>query len=134
MLLENPYLYFNNLVIKTSLSVPKLESTKRHIFIIDYNMINDFEKLNKLLTSNLNLHVIVYHNTYTSSLVDIFKLLGKSTLFINHKDRLKILQKRFYSKIVKHLVGENEQYFDDINDDNLDVKYLIIKDKELRYS
>jgi hypothetical protein len=97
-------------------------------------MINDFEKLNKLLTSNLNLHVIVYHNTYTSSLVDIFKLLGKSTLFINHKDRLKILQKRFYSKIVKHLVGENEQYFDDINDDNLDVKYLIIKDKELRYS
>lgn len=134
MLLENPYLYFNNLVIKNSLSVPKLESSKRHIFIIDYNMISDFEKLNKLLTSNLNLHVILYHNTYTSSLVDIFKLLGKNTLLINNKDRLKILQKRFYSKIVKHLVDETDDYFESINDDNLDVKYLIIKDKELRYS
>lgn len=134
MLLENPYLYFNNLVIKNSLSVPKLESSKRHIFIIDYNMISDFEKLNKLLTSNLNLHVILYHNTYTSSLVDIVKLLGKNTLLINNKDRLKILQKRFYSKIVKHLVDETDDYFESINDDNLDVKYLIIKDKELRYS
>lgn len=134
MLLENPYLYFNNLIIKTSLSVPKLESTKRHIFIIDYSTITDFDKLNKLLTSNLNLHVIIYHNTYTSNLVEAFKLLGSSTLLINNKDRLKILQKRFYSKIVKNLAENVNEYFESINDDNLDVKYLIIKDKELRYS
>lgn len=134
MLLENPYLYFNNLIIKSTLSVPKLESTKRHIIIIDYNTITDFDKLNKLLTSNLNLHIIMYHNTYTSSLVDAFKLLGSNTLLINNKDRLKILQKRFYSKIVKNLVETHDDYFENINDDNLDVKYLIIKDKELRYS
>ncbi|MEY3400799.1 MAG: hypothetical protein RLZZ86_402, partial [Cyanobacteriota bacterium] len=70
-----------------------------------------------------NAHVIVYYNSYSSDMLNVYKLLGENTLIINSKDRLKILQKRFYSKIVKHLVDINE-FFDIINDDNLDAKYL----------
>jgi hypothetical protein len=132
MLLENPYLYFNNLLIKTSLSLPSLESDKRHIFIIDYNLVSDLDKLNKLV-SQPNIHLILLHNTYTSSLVDVLHVLGENTLIINSKDRLKILQKRFYSKIIKN-IKVIDNYFDLINDDNLDVKYLIVKNNELRYS
>jgi hypothetical protein len=54
---------------------------------------------------------------------------------INIKERLKVLQKKFYSKIVKYLVDISiNDFFDIINDDNLDVKYLMIKNNELRYS
>jgi hypothetical protein len=69
-------------------------------------------------------------------MIDVYKLLGDNTLVINSKDRLKILQKRFYSKIVKFLVDDSNthDFFDVINDDNLDVKYLMIKNNELRYS
>lgn len=132
MLLENPYLYFNNLVIKSSLSFPKLESDKRHLFIIDYNVVADMEKLHKLMSYD-NVHIIVYHNSYSSDVLSLYKLLGNSTLIINSKDRLKILQKRFYSKIIKHLV-EIDDFYDAINDDNVDAKYLIVKNNELRYS
>jgi hypothetical protein len=135
MLLENPYLYFNNLIIKNTLTLPQLESDKRHLFIIDYSIKYDIEKLHKLINKD-NVHVIIYNNNYSSDMIDVYKLLGDNTLVINSKDRLKILQKRFYSKIVKFLVDDSNthDFFDVINDDNLDVKYLMIKNNELRYS
>jgi hypothetical protein len=135
MLLENPYLYFNNLIIKNTLTLPQLESGKRHLFIIDYSIKSDIEKLHKLINKD-NVHVIIYNNNYSSDMVDVYKLLGDNALIINSKDRLKILQKRFYSKIVKYLVDDatTDNFFDVINDDNLDVKYLMIKNNELRYS
>jgi hypothetical protein len=135
MLLENPYLYFNNLIIKNTLTLPELESDKRYIFIIDYSIKFDVEKLQKLINKD-NVHIIIYNDDYSSNMVDVYKLLGDNALIINSKDRLKILQKRFYSKIVKHLVNNANinNFFDVINDDNLDVKYLMIKNNELRYS
>jgi hypothetical protein len=132
MLLENPYLYFNELIIKNTLSIPKLESNKRHIFIIDYNIILDIDKLTKLVSQN-NIHLIVMHDTYTSTLLNIYKILGNNTIIINNKDRLKILQNKFYSKIVKN-IKYIDNYSELINDDNLDIKYLIIKNNELSYS
>lgn len=135
MLLENPYLYFNNLIIKNTLTLPQLDSNKRYLFIIDYSIKSDIEKLHKLVNKD-NVHVIIYNDNYSSDIVDVYKLLGDNALIINSKDRLKILQKRFYSKIVKHLVDDSnaDRFFDIINDDNLDVKYLMIKHNELRYS
>ena len=135
MLLENPYLYFNNLIIKNTLTLPQLDSNKRYLFIIDYNIKSDIEKLHKLINKD-NVQVIIYNDNYSSDMVDVYKLLGDNALIINSKDRLKILQKRLYSKIIKHVVDniDTNNFYDIINDDNLDVKYLIIKNNELRYS
>ena len=133
MILQQPQLYFNDLVIKTQFSIPKLESNKRHIFIIDYNLVEN--KLEQLLEKNLNAHIIVFHDTYSSELVKVYNLLGKSALLINKKDKLKILQSRFYSKIVKHLCDD----FDSVDNylkvirPNENLKYLIIKNNKLRY-
>jgi hypothetical protein len=132
MILQQPDLYFNDLVIKTQFSIPKLESNKRHIFIIDYSLIEN--KLEQLLEKNMNAHIIIYHDNYSSELVKVYNLLGESTLLINKKDKLKILQSRFYSKLVKHLCYFNsvDDYLKVVRkDDNL--KYLVIKNNELRY-
>lgn len=133
MLLENPYLYFNDFVIKTNLSNLKFESSKRHIVVVDFDIISDIEKLSNLLKDNIQL--IVLHNSYNHSVLDVYKLFGKSGILIHKKDRLKLLQKRFYAKIVKHLTTLREQpYLDMINDENLDVKLLIMRNGELKYS
>lgn len=133
MLLENPYLYFTNFVIKTHLSNLKFDSSKRHIVIVDFDTISDMDKLPNLLRDNVQL--IVLHNSYNHYVLDVYKLLGKNCLLINKKDRLKLLQKRFYSKIVKHLSELKEtHYFDTINDENLDAKLLIIRNGQFRYS
>ena len=136
MILQQPQLYFNDLVIKTHFSIPKLNSNKRHLFIVDYSLIKD--KLDQLLDTNLNAHIIIFHDTYSSELVNVYNSLGKSVLLINKKDKLKILQSRFYSKVLKYLCNN----VDDINnvDDYLEIvkstdnlKYLIIKNNKLRY-
>lgn len=133
MLLENPYLYFNDFVIKTNLSNLKFESSKRHIVVVDFDVISDIEKLSNLMKDNIQL--IVLHNTYNHSVLDVYKLFGKNGILIHKKDRLKLLQKRFYAKIIKHLTTLNEQtYVDVINDENLDVKLVIMRNGELRYS
>ena len=131
MLLENPYLYFTNLSIKTSVSTRyKFESDKRHIVIVDFNVLSELDKLTSLRKDNVQL--IVLYNTYNSSVYDIYKQLGEDSILINKKDRLKILQKTFYNKVVKHL-APFEDYINVINDEDLDVKNLVIKNGELRY-
>ena len=133
MLLENPYLYFNDFVIKTNLSNLKFESSKRDIVVVDFDIISDIEKLSNLLKDNIQL--IVLHNSYNHSVLDVYKLFGKNGILIHKKDRLKLLQKRFYAKIIKHLTTLREQhYLDMINDENLDVKLLIMRNGELKYS
>ena len=136
IILQQPDLYFNDLIIKTQFSIPKLESDKRHILIIDYNLVED--KLEKLLDKNLNAQIFIFYDTYSSELVKVYNLLcadGKSTLLINKKDKLKSLQSRFYSKLVKHLCNEFnnvDDYLKFVRADD-DLKYLIIKNNELRY-
>lgn len=141
MLLENPDLYFNNLIIKNTLSLPKLDSNKRHIFIIDCNLIitNEMDKsyINTLRNlasySNSNIQLILIYNRYKPILVNMSKILGNNTLIINRLNRSKILQKIFYSNIVKQFKRINN-YIELINSDNLDIKYLVIKNNELRYT
>jgi len=133
ILLENPHLHFTNFKIKNNLSEYNMDvdANKKQIVIVDFNLVSDIEKLSKFMKDNIQL--IVLYNTYNYNVVDIYKSLGKSAILINKKDRLKLLQHRFYSKIIKYIC-EVDNYLELINDENLDIKLLIIKNKQLRYN
>jgi len=138
ILLENPYLNFE-FNFKNTLKNVKFTDTKKHIVIIDFNLISD---LDKILDENLleqNIHLIVLFNSYTLSpaLIDLYKF-DKNALIINKKDTLKSIQKRFFSKVIKHIVKDplldKETYSELITDEDIDVKNIIIKNGELRYN
>jgi hypothetical protein len=138
MLLENPYLNFE-FNFKNTLKNTKFTDDKKHLVIIDFNLISD---LDKILDENLleqNVHLIVLFNSYTLSpaLIDLYKF-DKNALIINKKDTLKSIQKRFFSKVIKYIVKDplldKDTYTELITDEDLDVKNIIIKNGELRYN
>jgi len=138
MLLENPYLNFE-FNFKNTLKNTKFTDDKKHLVIIDFNLISD---LDKILDENLleqNIHLIVLFNSYTLSpaLIDLYKF-DKNALIINKKDTLKSIQKRFFSKVIKYIVKDQlldkDTYTELITDEDLDVKNIIIKNSELRYN
>ena len=137
MLIENPYIHFTNLVFKNKVSEIKLKSDKRHIVIVDSNFISDINTISKLTNGGGNIQIIVLDNTYNNFVLDIYKILGDSALLINKKDRIKLLQKRFYSKVIKKILKEGisfDKYINIINDENYDVKNIIIKNNKIKYN
>jgi len=135
ILIENPYLYFTNFKIKNNLSDYNIDksnlsdSNKKHIVIVDYDLVSNVDELSKFMKENIQL--IVLYNTYTSEIVNVYNYLGKSAILINKKDRLKLLQNRFYSKIIKHIYPIDD-YSEIINDEY--IKMIIIKNNQLRVS
>ena len=138
ILLENPYLNFE-FNFKNTLKNVEFTDTKKHLIIIDFNLISD---LHKILDENLlkqNVHLIVLFNSYVlaPALIDLYKF-DKNALIINKKDILKAIQKRFFSKVIKQIVKDplldKDSYLELITDEDLDVKSIIIKNGELRYN
>ena len=68
--------------------------------------------------------------------------MGKSKLLIHSKNKIKQMQNLFYKTIIKKICYDQsiaytknfEDYYSMINDENLDVKYIVLKDNELRYN
>ena len=86
MLLENPQLKFE-FIFKNKLTKLKLNevSDKRHLVVIDFNLMSDLDKIIDQDLLNQNVHLIVLFNNYDSSVVDICKLDPKA-IVINKKD------------------------------------------------
>lgn len=131
ILLDNPYLYFTNFIVKNKLKT--VESTKKSIVVVDFNLIsNDLNSLKELL-DNKNIHLIILHSDYLSSVTDIYKMMSDNVLLINKKDRLKLMQKQLHSKVISCLINiKQSDYLKLINHEN--IKHIIIKNKELRYT
>jgi hypothetical protein len=139
MLLDNPYLYFTNFDVKQTFIKKKLNeldsNSLRTLYIIDNNMlINNTDVLKTLLDKNVQ--IIIISNEDDKSSLDSYKLLGNNRLMIHKPNKLKLIQKRFYKNYIKKLcnIQSFDDYYDIINDENLDVKYIILKDTELRYN
>ena len=139
MLLENPYLYFTNFDVKNVLlnkNVSSLDNlTKKTIYIFDNKMAMMFNDLIKQLVTK-NVHVFILCNQDDVNGYSSYNLLTKNRLLIYKPNKLKMIHKKFYKYYVKYLDIFNsfETYFDCINDVNLDIKYVIFKDNELRYN
>ena len=139
ILLDNPNLYFNNFKFNTKLKDLD-DNSKRIVVILDFNYIteNPDEYLSKNNLLEQNIQLIILYSNYSSDIIHIYNLLSKQKpIIINSKDKLKLLQKKFYSKIVKPILQDkisHDDFISTINDDNLDVKNIIIKDNTLRYN
>jgi hypothetical protein len=64
--------------------------------------------------------------------------MGNNKLLIHKLNKSKNMQKHFYKTTIKKLCLPNDLLFEDyyniINDENIDVKYIILKNNQIRYN
>lgn len=138
MLLDNPYLYFTNFDVTQTLSKRKVEESitdKRSIYIFDNNMVNKYNNIVNLIIDK-NVHVFVLSNQEDKTGFDTFSSLGQNKILLYKPNKLKMIQKRFYKYYIKPLsmFSDFDTYYVTVNNEDLDLKYIIIKDNELRYN
>jgi hypothetical protein len=137
MLLENPYLYFTDFDVKTSLSKRKISELddKRNIFIFDVDVANDYKDF-ILELSQKNVHIFIIANDEDKLLHTLYTSIGNNKLLIYKPTKLKMIHKKFYKNYIRHLCDENnfDQYYNKINNENIDIKYIILKENQLRYN
>jgi hypothetical protein len=138
MLLENPYLYFTDYDIKRGFSDIRNCYEKRTIYVIDYELLTKVE-LEKILQRD-DIHLMIVGNVYNSELSDMYNKIninGKGML-INKKSRMESLQKQFYKNVIKGICNNKflnfEEYYEKINDENLDVRCVIVDNNVLMYN
>jgi hypothetical protein len=139
MLLDNPYLYFTNFDVKQTLTKKKINeldsNSHRTIYIIDNEILKDKNDVLKTLLDK-NIQIIIISNDDDKTSLDSYNLLGNNRLMIHKPNKLKLFQKKFYKNYIKKLcnIQTFDEYYDMINNENLDIKYIILKDTELRYN
>ena len=130
MLLDNPYLYFTDFHVKQNIDKKIIKENDRIICIIDTDILDDFAKLNDFMDPNIHLILLTLDNT---KIIDLYDKLGSKRLLIHKHNKLKSMQKRFFKSInYKDIIFED--YYNKVNDENTDIKYIILKDDELRYN
>jgi len=144
MLLENPYLYFTEFDVKNNISkkrILEMDTSLRTIYIFDNNMFTQYQDIISLLLDK-NVHVFVLINNEDKNGYDTYSMLGKNKLLVYKPNKLKMIQKRFYKYYIKPLYRDKQEsafsdfdsYYITVNNENLDLKYIIIRDDELRYN
>jgi hypothetical protein len=144
MLLENPYLYFTNFEVKQHISKKDLTSIKenqnRTIYIIDNNSINDQKEFNiirELIDNNVHVIIAASDNDDNKQILLLYDALGKEKLLIHKLNKLKTMQKKFHKNFVKPITKsfpKFESFYEMINDQEIDLKYIVIKNNEIQYN
>jgi hypothetical protein len=98
MLIEHPELYFINLNFKSN--------KKEGVFIVDFDHLVDIEKLTPFLSDDI--YLIVLSTEYSSYIAGLYNLMNdfKRSTIVHTKDATKVLQKKFYTKIIKNTIVE----------------------------
>jgi hypothetical protein len=145
LLIENPNIFFTNLNIKTSFTKSDLnsflETQKKSIVLIDFDYFEEnfedaLEKISRFFDKNI--YLIVLSTAYSSYTGELYKRMNQfeSTLFMNTKDKVKLLQKKLYNKIIKNIIIQDymvniDEYIALIEKDK--IKNIIIKSGDIRY-
>lgn len=136
VLLENPYLYFMDYEIRKGFYENKEMYEKRTIYIVDYELLLN-GNLEQLLKRS-DIQLIVVGNVYNNEIAGIFKYLGSDGILINKKSKIESLQKQFYKNIIKQVCRNSftnfEEYIKNIDDENLDARWVIINGDKLMYN
>lgn len=143
MFLENPYLYFSDFNVKQYLTESDIEKCKesdldkKRIFIIDNRSIECDTNLNLLKNLvKVGSHIIIVM-TDQESPINIYKVLGDDKLIMHRINKLKSLQKHFYKSVVKKISNTFHTFssFDKaINNPDLDIRYIILRDNQTFYN
>jgi hypothetical protein len=138
MLLDNPYLYFIDFHVKQNIDKNILkennkEDNKRIICIIDTDILKNIDDLQDFINPQIHLILLTLE---TNKTMDYYNKIGNKRLLIHKQNKLKSLQKRFFKYVISNI--DKKMHFDDyynrINDENMDLKYIILKEDELRYN
>lgn len=138
MLLENPYLHFMDYDIKRGFSEIKDKYEKKTIYVIDCELLYNVD-VDKI-TSRDDIHLIIVGNVYNDKVCDIYNKINcrGDGILINRRSRIELLQKQFYKNVVKGICKDGflnfEEYYKKINDENLNVRWVIIDDTQLMYN
>ena len=136
LLIDNPKISFINLNFVNDKYKNK-RTKKKQIVIVDFDYIDDINKIEELFDDNI--YLIVTSTNYASYTGDLMNVMRKykSTLCLNKKDELKILQKRLFKKVISsnldELVDMND-YINFINNKKIEITNIIIKSGELKYN
>ena len=135
MLLENPYLYFTDFDVKQTINKKKVSdldnSEKRTIYIFDNGVANNYIK--EIVEKNVQVFVLCNEDIMG---FDTYDMLKQNRILLYKPSKLKMMQKKFYKNYIKRLteIDNFETYYSMISDENLDIKYIILRDKQLRYN
>lgn len=135
MLLDNPYLYFSNFNVTSNLSSRYPfgnpgEYAKRKLVIVDFDYVNDVDRLADFVHPNVQL--IVTCSTYKSTVVDIVTAV-EGAIVIHRPERHMLLEHKFFKAVLGPLTGlgwdEYKRTFPSFSD------YLVvIKDGGVRFN
>ena len=141
MLLDNPYLYFIDFHVKQNIDKNILkennkdnkEDNKRIICIIDTDILKNTDDLQDFINPQIHLILLTLE---TNKIMDYYNKIGNKRLLIHKQNKLKSLQKRFFKYVISNIDKKMpfDDYYNRINDENMDLKYIILKEDELRYN
>ena len=142
MLLDNPYLYFIDFHVKQNIDKNILkennkednkEDNKRIICIIDTDILKNIDDLQDFINPQIHLILLTLE---TNKIMDYYNKIGNKRLLIHKQNKLKSLQKRFFKYVISNIDKKMpfDDYYNRINDENMDLKYIILKEDELRYN
>jgi len=140
ILLNNPHLYFTDIHVKNKLDKVKVKDLNelRSIHIIDNELLSTIDAKEFEYLINNDVLLIIIAKDDDKNAVTTYDLLTSNKILIHKLYGLKTIQKNFYKIFIKYICKEQvstfENYYKMINDENLDIKYLILKNDELRYN
>jgi hypothetical protein len=140
ILLNNPHLYFTDLNVKNKLDKSKLKDLDklRTIHIIDNELLSTIDTKDFEYLLNNDVLLIIMAKDDDKNAITTYDLLTSNKILIHKLYGSKTIQKNFYKIFIKYICKEQvstfENYYNMINNENLDIKYLILKNDELRYN
>ena len=140
ILLNNPHLYFTDMHVKNKLDKVKVKGLNepRSIHIIDNELLSTIDAKEFEYLINNDVLLIIIAKDDDKNAITTYDLLTSNKILIHKLYGLKTIQKNFYKIFIKYICKEQvstfENYYKMINDENLDIKYLILKNDELRYN
>ena len=140
ILLNNPHLYFTDIHVKNKLDKVKVKglNESRSIHIIDNELLSTIDTKEFEYLINNDVLLIIIAKDDDKNAITTYDLLSSNKILIHKLYGLKTIQKNFYKIFIKYICKEQvstfENYYKMINDENLDIKYLILKNDELRYN
>jgi hypothetical protein len=129
-LLDHPTLYFNDLHLYSKLNQSILNelqnSEKKNILIIDYDLFDDLEVLDKLKEMS-NMQLIILNSVYSMT-NDILNVMNHKNTLLFHTKEKKSMERKFFNYFVRKLnIIQEHQYYGILN------SKLVCKNKQFRY-
>jgi hypothetical protein len=104
MLIDHPDLSFTDL---------KFNSEENDgLCVVDFDYVSDVENITPFLSNDK--YLIVLSSEYSSYIAGLYNIMNdfKPSVLVNHKDKTRVLQKKFYNKLIKNTVVSDLEFDD----------------------